>query len=146
MDLSEKEGHDPVNTENDHSQWAVNVVTMTTSRCSSSQSSIKISHFFARSIRNKMDEISYFTKQNNFHIITLSETWLGLATTIIINLPWPNFQTVFRQDRNKNGGGVRILFRTNYGALGDLTSKVRILSCCGLKYSFTNRPAHNVPC
>ena len=59
---------------------------MTTSRCTSSQSSISTYHFNARSIRYKMDEISYFTKQNNIqnniHIL-------------------PNFQTVFRQDRNK---------------------------------------------
>ena len=54
-----------------------------------------------------MDEISYFTKQNNIHIITISETWLGPEfSDNYFNLP--NFQTVFRQDRNKNGGGVCI--------------------------------------
>ena len=46
-------------------------------------------------------------KQNNIHIITISETWLGPEfSDNYINLP--NFQTVFRQDRNKNGGGVCI--------------------------------------
>ena len=79
---------------------------MTTSRCTSSQS-INICQFNARSIRNKMNEISYFTKQNNVHIITISETWLGPEfSDNYLNLP--NFQTVFRQDRNKNGGGVCI--------------------------------------
>ena len=79
---------------------------MTTSLCTSSQS-INICHFNARSIRNKMNEISYFTKQNNIHIITISETWLGPEfSDNYFNLP--NFQTVFRQDRNKNGGGVCI--------------------------------------
>ena len=73
---------------------------MTTSRCTSSQSSISTYHFNARSIRYKMDEISYFTKQNNIHILTISETWLGPEfSDNYFNLP--NFQTVFRQDRNK---------------------------------------------
>ena len=79
---------------------------MTTSRCTSSQS-INMGHFNARSIRNKMEEISYFTKQNNIHIITISETWLCPEfSDNYINLP--NFQSVFRQDRNKNSGGVCI--------------------------------------
>ena len=122
------------------------LVTMATSRCTSSQS-INICHFNARSIRNKMDEISYFTKQNNIHIITISETWLGPEfSDNYINLP--NFQTVFRQDRNKNGGGVCIFVsdQLSCSRRSDLEIKARILSCCGLKYSFNNRPAHNIPC
>ena len=43
-----------------------------------SQSSINICHFNARPIRNKMEEISYFTKQNIIHIFTI----LGNASIV----------------------------------------------------------------
>ena len=63
--------------------------------------------FNARSIRNKMAELSNFIHSHKIHVLAVSETWLSSLDSdgeIIL----PGFQAPFRKDRNTKGGGVCI--------------------------------------
>ncbi len=49
-----------------------------------------------------------------FGIITISETWLGPNTKHKLDIP--GYQTIFRRDRNNDGGGVAAYVANNIGA------------------------------
>ena len=66
-------------------------------------STINIATFNARSIRNKVDEVSYFAINSSIHILAITESWLG-ATVNDTSVKLTGFQTPFRRDRNENGG------------------------------------------
>ena len=68
---------------------------------------LNICTFNARSIRNKMAELSNFIYSHKIHVLAVSETWLSsLDSDGDITLP--GFQEPFRKDRNTKGGGVCI--------------------------------------
>ncbi len=69
------------------------------------KSSLNICSFNARSLRNKMSEVSQLVFDNSIHLLAVSESWLG--PTISDNLISLNgFQAPYRKDRNEQGGGV----------------------------------------
>ena len=71
--------------------------------CSSNH--VNFCTFNARSLRNKIAELSLFTKTHKIHVLAVCETWLGdLDTDMSIALP--GFQAPFRKDRKTKGGGV----------------------------------------
>ena len=68
--------------------------------------------FNARSLRNKITEISHFVNFHKIHILAVCETWLSdLDTDQSVALP--GFQAPFRNDRATKGGGVCIYISTN---------------------------------
>ncbi len=116
------------------------------SRVKRSTNPLNICSFNARSLRNKIAEISYFTSTNDIHVLAVSETWLDPSisdTSININ----GFQTPFRKDRNKFGGGVCVYIsnkipcrrRENYETdsleliwveLFDESNRSLLIGCC----------------
>ena len=72
---------------------------------------INICTFNARSLRNKITEISHFVNSHKIHILAVCETWLSdLDTDQSVALP--GFQAPFRNDRATKGGGVCIYIST----------------------------------
>ena len=69
--------------------------------------------FNAYSICNKLVKISHFVQLNNIHIFAVSETWLWPGITDN-SISIPDFQTVFRKDRNKMGEESADMFPTKY--------------------------------
>ena len=76
-------------------------------------SPFNICTFNARSIRNKLVEISHFVELKNIQIFAVSETWLRPGITDN-SISIPDFQTVFRKDRNKMGEESADMFPTKY--------------------------------
>lgn len=68
-----------------------------------------ISHFNIRSLINKFEVLKEHILSNNYDIFTLSETWLSEEIKdYVIKIPG---YTIFRQDRERRGGGVAIYIR-----------------------------------
>lgn len=65
---------------------------------------LKIAHLNICSLRNKMHDITGILKNNNIHILAISETHLDAS--IDSSLLHVNGYLLYRQDRNINGGGV----------------------------------------
>ena len=68
---------------------------------------INISSLNARSLCNKLPEVSHFLQTNHIHIMAITETWLNKSIPeSVVNLP--GYQLVFRRDRHTEpqGGGV----------------------------------------
>ena len=68
---------------------------------------INISMLNARSLYNKLPEVSHFLQTNHIHIMAITETWLNKSIPdSVVNLP--GYQPVFRRDRHteQEGGGV----------------------------------------
>ena len=64
---------------------------------------INICSFNARSLRNKMTELSQFINLHKIHILAVCESWLSdLDTDLSVALP--GFQVPFRKDRKTKGG------------------------------------------
>ena len=56
------------------------------------------------SLRNKINEIDQIVQTNDIHVLALSETQLD-SSLEDAEFSIQNY-TLFREDRNKNGGGV----------------------------------------
>lgn len=71
---------------------------------------INLCSFNARSMRNKMTEISYFVNNHSINVFAVSESWLGPMVPDG-HLQLEGFQLPYRKDRNASahGGGVCIL-------------------------------------
>ena len=67
---------------------------------------LKIAHLNICSLRNKVHEITSLLKNENLHILAISETHLD--STIGVNEIAVSGYNVFRNDRNSYGGGVAI--------------------------------------
>lgn len=79
------------------------------------QSDIKIAHLNARSIKNRDHYIltKNLLAENDFHIFTVSETWLDNSITDL-EVEIPGYD-VYRLDRHeKTGGGVCAYVRESY--------------------------------
>ena len=72
---------------------------------------ISISHLNTRSILSSFAEFSSLMTSHQFHVITLSETWLD-ETVSDTEVPLPGY-TIIRNDRNHHGGGVAILINNS---------------------------------
>ena len=58
---------------------------------------------------SRLEEIKLWLKDNNFHVFTLSETWLDSSIhDSEINIPG---YVVERSDRNRHGGGVAVYIK-----------------------------------
>ena len=64
---------------------------------------VKICFFNARSLRNKIAEVSEFVNINNVDILAVVETWFNHLDR---DVTLPGFQPPFRRDRRTKGGGV----------------------------------------
>ena len=68
-------------------------------------------HVNARSLRNKLSDMTSIARKTNASIIAVSETWLDdTMTNNEINIPDYN---IIRKDRDQYGGGVCIFVRDN---------------------------------
>ena len=70
---------------------------------------IRVSHLNIQSLMSSLDEIKLWLKDNNFHVFTLSETWLDSSIhDSEINIPG---YVVERSDRNRHGGDVAVYIK-----------------------------------
>jgi len=67
-------------------------------------SALKICHFNAQSIRNKIDELQHYMATAHIDVCAINETWLSKDDKL--NVPG---YTTSRRDRNSTGGGVCFL-------------------------------------
>lgn len=69
---------------------------------------MKIIHWNARSIQNKLDELKQLASDNEINIVALNETHLDAHKT----LKAPGYK-IYRNDRNKHGGGVALFIKND---------------------------------
>ena len=65
---------------------------------------LNVLYFNARSIANKVDDLSATLKQNKYDMVFITETWLKvehLSSSILNSTDY----VMFRCDRTKSGGG-----------------------------------------
>ena len=66
-------------------------------------------YFNARSLKNKIDELSIHCARHDPDIIVITETWADSSVPDSF-FSMPNY-VIFRCDRDLNGGGVAIFIR-----------------------------------
>ena len=104
------------------------------------KSDFNIATFNARSIRNKLDELNYFTKSSSIHILALTETWLGPSITDD-RIELIGFQTPFRRDRNESGGGVCVYLSNHVSGKRRVDLEHSDLELIWIEiHSFSHRP------
>ena len=84
-----------------------NTVTVNHLTHTEKQNPINISTLNARSLCNKLPDVSHFLQTSHIHIMAITETWLNKSIPdSVVNLP--GYQPVFRRDRHteQQGGGV----------------------------------------
>lgn len=72
---------------------------------------LKIAHLNISSLMHKVQDLSLLMHNEKVHILALTETHLDNSVEDeVINIPG---YSIFRHDRNKNGGGVAIYIHNN---------------------------------
>ena len=67
---------------------------------------LKVCHLNVQSLPSCIDELKLWLKDNHFHIITLSETWIDdTISDDEINISGFSIE---RRDRNRHGGGIAV--------------------------------------
>ena len=69
---------------------------------------LRICHFNAQSILNKLGELEHFLVSQNIRICSVNETWLTPSKSLTI----PNYQ-IIRKDRPTIGGGVCLIIHNS---------------------------------
>ena len=74
---------------------------------------LRIAHLNCRSLLSNLEEVLLFIQTHKVDVMTLSETWLDETVTDLEVCPDGYNLLIFRQDRNRRGGGVAVILSSH---------------------------------